>query len=64
VAPRPTFRDSRPRRQPIHSSAILRLTVSHLYEAIRANLSAFAERVGPKALFVGPEHGQIGADLG
>jgi hypothetical protein len=39
------------------------VTVSHLYEAIRANLSAFAERVGPKALFVGPEHGQIGPDL-
>ncbi|HYO80630.1 MAG TPA: ferritin-like domain-containing protein [Bryobacteraceae bacterium] len=39
------------------------VTVSHLYEAIRANLIAFAERVGPHSLFVGPEHGQIGGDL-
>jgi hypothetical protein len=39
------------------------VTVSHLYEAIRANLIAFAERVGQNSLFAGPEHGQIGADL-
>jgi hypothetical protein len=39
------------------------VTVSHLYEAIRANLSAFADRVGPNSLFVGPEHAQIGRDL-
>ncbi|HYP13024.1 MAG TPA: ferritin-like protein [Bryobacteraceae bacterium] len=39
------------------------VTVSHLYEAIRANLSAFAGRVDPNSLFVGPEHGQIGPDL-
>ena len=38
-------------------------TVSHLYEAIRANLVAFAARAGPDALFVGPVSGQIGPDL-
>ena len=39
------------------------VTVSHLYEAIRANLIAFAERSGAQALFVGPESGQIGPDI-
>ncbi len=34
-------------------------TVSHLYEAIRQNLIAFAERSGAQSLFVGPESGQI-----
>ena len=38
-------------------------TVSHLYEAIRANLVAFVERAGPDALFVGPVGGQIGPEL-
>jgi ferritin-like protein len=38
-------------------------TVSHLYEAIRTNLVAFAERAGPDALFVGPASGQIGPEL-
>jgi hypothetical protein len=38
-------------------------TVSHLYEAIRANLVAFVERSGPKALFVGPVSGQIGPGI-
>jgi hypothetical protein len=38
-------------------------TVSHLYEAIRANLVAFVERAGPDVLLVGPVSGQIGPDL-
>lgn len=38
-------------------------TVSHLYEAIRANLIAFAERVGPANLFVGSEGGQLGPEM-
>jgi hypothetical protein len=38
-------------------------TVSHLYEAIRANLVAFVERAGADTLFVGPVSGQIGPDL-
>jgi hypothetical protein len=38
-------------------------TVSHLYEAIRTNLVAFAERAGPDALFVGPASGQIGPEI-
>ncbi len=37
-------------------------TVSHLYEAIRANLNAFVERTGIDTLFVGTESGQIGPD--
>ena len=39
------------------------VTVSHLYEAIRANLVTFIERSGPEALFVGPVGGQIGPDI-
>jgi len=39
------------------------VTVSHLYEAIRANLNAFAERSGADSLFVGTESGQIGPDI-
>ncbi len=38
------------------------VTVSHLYEAIRANLNAFAARSGAPSLFVGPESGQIGPE--
>jgi hypothetical protein len=38
-------------------------TVSHLYEAIRTNLVAFAERAGPDALFVGLVSGQIGPEI-
>lgn len=38
-------------------------TVSHLYEAIRANLVAFVARSGAASLFVGPDGGQIGPDL-
>ena len=38
-------------------------TVSHLYEAIRANLNAFAARSGTPSLFVGSPSGQIGPDL-
>jgi len=38
------------------------VTVSHLYEAIRANLNAFAERSGADSLFVGTKSGQIGPD--
>ena len=38
-------------------------TVSHLYEAIRANLVAFVERAGPEALFVGPVSGQLGPEI-
>lgn len=38
-------------------------TVSHLYEAIRANLNAFAGRVGAHLLFVGSAQGQMGPDL-
>ena len=38
------------------------VTVSHLYEAIRANLNAFAARSGARSLFVGPESGQIGPE--
>lgn len=39
------------------------VTISHLYEAIRANLNAFAKRSGPKVLFIGSERGQIGPEL-
>ncbi len=39
------------------------VTVSHLYEAIRANLNAFATRSGAASLFVGTASGQIGPDL-
>jgi hypothetical protein len=34
-------------------------TVSHLYEALRANLVAFAERSEEAALFIGPENSQL-----
>jgi hypothetical protein len=39
------------------------VTVSHLYEAIRANLVTFVECWGPEALFVGPVSEQIGPDI-
>lgn len=38
-------------------------TVSHLYEAIRANLIAFVERSGEESLFIGPRDGQIGPEI-
>jgi len=38
-------------------------TVSHLYEAIRANLTAFVIRSGTKSLFIGPESGQVDPEL-
>lgn len=38
-------------------------TVSHLYEAIRSNLTAFVDRVGSKTLFIGPPGSQIGPEI-
>lgn len=38
-------------------------TVSHLYEAIRANLTAFVTRSGARSLFIGPESGQVDPEL-
>lgn len=38
-------------------------TVSHLYEAIRVNLTAFVTRSGSKSLFIGPESGQVDPEL-
>lgn len=38
-------------------------TVSHLYEALRVNLSAFVDRASEDLVFIGPEGSQIGADL-
>ena len=39
------------------------ITVSHLYEAIRANLRAFVERSGAASLFVGSESAQLGPEI-
>lgn len=38
-------------------------TVGHLYEALRSNLTTFAEREGQDALFVGGSEGQLGPDM-
>ena len=49
--------------QGIMPSAQDYVTVSHLYEAIRANLTAFVGRSGEQSLFIGPESGQIGPEI-
>ena len=60
------FESTGPKREQAHQglmpSAQDYSTVSHLYEAIRANLKAFIERSSLEALFVGPETGQIGPE--
>ena len=38
-------------------------SVSHLYEAIRANLIEFSQRAGEKNLFIGSIKNQVGSDL-
>lgn len=38
-------------------------TVGHLYEAIRANMTALARHLGEDVLFIGPASGQIGRDV-
>ncbi len=38
-------------------------TVSHLYEAIRSNLDAVADRIGEDRLFIGSQHSQLGPSV-